>query len=211
MKKLKSPLSVRRCAILERYGFDVTEYSVWRSKYQNLLNRCTKPDNPDCYLTFSDYVRLAFKAGLISVNDIGQKRNSFQLARLSDTGDYVKGNCRFITTLQNQREKLYNGGTAVSVEKVAAVRRGQTKKTNTSIASMAKKLTGRTAETHDYLRTAGLKRGKPFVLISPDGKTHSGMSMNAFCKKHGLAQSSMAALCAGRFASCKGWTGYYIS
>lgn len=215
MKKNLKPklrdVRTKRERLLERYGLDPAEYPRWRQKWNNLHTGCTKLGDRECALTFGQYVKLARNAGLTSADQIGRSRGQYQLARHGDRGDYVIGNCRFITMEQNQRERLYNGGTAVAVEKAARIRRGQTKTNNASIASMSKKLAGRTSDTHDYLRVAGLKRGKPFVLKSPDGKVYTGMSLNAFCKEHGLAQCSMQAVVSGRWAQCRGWTGHYIT
>lgn len=55
-------------------------------------------------LTLSDFYFLMFMAR-ITPDQIGQGRNDYQLARFNDEGGYTRGNCRYITALENQRER----------------------------------------------------------------------------------------------------------
>ena len=41
----------------------------------------------------------------INVEQVGKRRGEYQLARFGDTGPYALGNCRFITSEENLREK----------------------------------------------------------------------------------------------------------
>ena len=56
------------------------------------------------YLTESDVHLLLYMAG-INISQVGNKAGEYCLGRLGDTGDYVPGNCRFITKEQNAREQ----------------------------------------------------------------------------------------------------------
>lgn len=58
-----------------------------------------------CLLTFDEYCGLMREAGIKS-SEIGPR--GFNLARIGDLGPYAIGNCRFISYLENQREKRYD-------------------------------------------------------------------------------------------------------
>ena len=62
----------------------------------------------ECHITESDLDLLLAEAG-ITMADIGQKSHEYALARYNDTGDYVLGNCRFITVAQNNAERKAKG------------------------------------------------------------------------------------------------------
>jgi hypothetical protein len=55
-------------------------------------------------------MKLAKRAGIKHPDQIGKAVSEFQMGRLGDVGDYVWGNCRFITTAQNLSERALNGG-----------------------------------------------------------------------------------------------------
>ena len=57
-----------------------------------------------CLLSVSDVNQLLEEAG-ITFDQIGKGRNDYCLGRINDSGDYVMGNCRFITVAQNNKEK----------------------------------------------------------------------------------------------------------
>jgi hypothetical protein len=202
-------LGEHRRKALTYYGFDPQDLTVWRHKWFRLVQR-SRAEDKECTLTFIDYISLAKAAGLTSPDQIGRSQGQYQMGRLGDTGGYILGNCRFITMQQNQDERKQNGGTAIAVEKAAKIRRGQTKENNKSIRSMAKKLNGRTADEYDYLRVAGLRRGKRFRVVSPTGIVYKGDSLNAFCKEHNLSQASMSLVCRGKKNQYFGWTGKYL-
>ncbi len=67
---------------------------IYNGKYQ---------DNP-CLLSFHEYCELVKEAGLKS-SDLGYSGNKYDLARYNDEGPYEVGNCRFITHLENIRER----------------------------------------------------------------------------------------------------------
>lgn len=58
-----------------------------------------------CLLTFDEWCRLVKEAGLKS-SDLGFSGRGYVLARYHDEGDYVYGNCRFITQQENADEKI---------------------------------------------------------------------------------------------------------
>lgn len=213
MKRYKEPSSVLYVAdyrkeFLKMVGLDTNDYLKWRNKWKTLRQSAIKNGRAS-FLEFNQYINLAVKAGLTSPSQIGRSRGQFQMARRGDAGDYYLGNCRFITMEQNQHERFLNGGCAIAVEKAAKIRRGQTKENNRSIRRMARKLENRTAETHPYLKEAGIKRGRSYIIKSPTGKIYLGKGLNSFCKEHNLSQPSMQQLCSGKFKQLKGWTGRY--
>lgn len=202
-------LGAYRRSVLDRLGFDPDDLHDWRLKWNNFCKFKIVKDIEN-EITFPLYMAKAKTAGLTSPSDIGQHRGQYQMGRKTDRGPYTKASCRFITVEQNQKERKLNGGTAIAIEKAARVRRGQTKETDEHIESMAKKLSGRTTDSHAYLVEAGKKRGRAFVVYSPRGKKYFGQSLNAFCKEHDLGQASMSLLCRGLRDEYKGWTGSYV-
>lgn len=76
----------------------------WKNKY-----KCKKYNAKDLGITFTlslqEYLELASKANLISPEQIGRTNSSYQLARYKDLGGYTKDNCRFITQLDNIKER----------------------------------------------------------------------------------------------------------
>lgn len=204
----KSELRVRRKRILKELGFKMCDYRDWRAKWRGFVQfALQRSDN--VHIHFPLYMVKVKEAGIKKPYEIGKRRGQYQLGRIGDCGGYTKSSCRFITMEQNQAERKLNGGTAVAVEKAARVRRGQTKESDEHIASMAEKLSGRTAQTHSYLAAAGRKRGRAFEVFSPEGKRYTGQSLNAFCKAKGLNQANMSLLCRGLRLEFKGWKGSY--
>jgi hypothetical protein len=57
-----------------------------------------------CLLSVSD-VKYLLKEASITLDQIGRKPHEYQLSRLNDEGDYVLGNCRFVTQKENRSEK----------------------------------------------------------------------------------------------------------
>lgn len=56
-------------------------------------------------LSFEEYCKLAKEAGLVS-SQLGFTGEGYVLARIGDKGPYKYGNCRFITQLENARERV---------------------------------------------------------------------------------------------------------
>ena len=75
-----------------------------RSRY---YNKCANArlEGINCQLTLHEYCLLLAYAGLHS-SDLGFRPGAkkFVLARFNDVGDYVFGNCRFITQAENMKE-----------------------------------------------------------------------------------------------------------
>ena len=65
-----------------------------------------KRSQAECHLTLDDLQYLLLEAN-ITIDDVGRCRGEYHLARYNDRGPYAIGNCRFITHLENQREKTY--------------------------------------------------------------------------------------------------------
>lgn len=55
-------------------------------------------------LTYDEFCILVEEAKLVS-SDLGFTGNNYVLARYNDTGDYIVGNCRFITHKENMAEQ----------------------------------------------------------------------------------------------------------
>ena len=83
---------------------EIEGMNEYKSKYtQKKAN--SKSQNIPFFLNFFEYIKLVKQAGIKSPNQIGLKRDQFQLARYNDIGPYSLGNCRFITQLENQKER----------------------------------------------------------------------------------------------------------
>ena len=59
-------------------------------------------------LTLEILDELLEEAG-ITMDNIGQRADSYHLARYGDAGDYSRGNCRFITARENIAERKHKG------------------------------------------------------------------------------------------------------
>lgn len=160
-------------------GLNIGELDGWAYKWQSLkdnakLRKCV------CLLSFEQYVDLAIEAN-ITLDQIGRLRDCYHMSRIKDIGDYVIGNCRFIPHLDNIKEKKENGGHD----------------------SMITKLTGRTKDTHEYLKNMGDKQiGKTKENSSSRAaqsakmkgrtkETHEGYSRISEARK-GLTKSNSA-------------------
>lgn len=75
---------------------------LYRKYYNKKINALK--ENIGFYLTFDEYRQLMIEGGFKS-SDLGFTGNNIVLARYGDNGDYTIDNCRFITQLENVREK----------------------------------------------------------------------------------------------------------
>lgn len=181
----------RRELILRKYGFKVGDRKTWWQKYKTFRNN-KLAQGYAVEINATTYLRLASKAGIKRPNQIGLRMDQFQMGRIGDKGDYIKGNCRFITAQQNADERFTNGGAA----------RGYKKSSKT--------LTGRTKENYAPKRSAAKKLSKPFKLVSPKGKVHIGINLLEFCQRKRLSLAIMSRLCRGGCLVTKeGWIGTY--
>lgn len=98
----------------------------WNQRLIN-LRASAKYRGLECNLTLEQYMQLASEAGITHPSQIGKTNESFQMARYGDVGNYEVGNCRFITKLENIREKTNRG-------------LGRTKYSHRGIAAQAEKL-----------------------------------------------------------------------
>ena len=71
----------------------------WRNKKCN-----AKKEGLECKLSYNEYCMLVKEAGLVS-SQLGFSGDNFVLGRYNDQGDYIVGNCRFITQKENSDEK----------------------------------------------------------------------------------------------------------
>lgn len=184
-------------------------YRKWRNLKNNVVHR-----NVECLLSFKQYVRLARKAGIDHPDQIGNYRGDYQMARYGDTGNYVLGNCRFITKEENLKELVENGGHArgrLTVgPKISRKLTGLTKENSSWRARAAMSLSGRSASTHDHVAISADAKAKNFVATSPSGKQVRSRNVSAFCREHGLQQANFSRVLAGDRLQHKGWTGKYV-
>jgi len=94
------------------YPIDTDEARILFSYYRNKMT--TTPME----LTFTELYSLVEQAGILP-SQIGQGSTQYQLSRYNDTGPYALGNCRFITTVENIRER----DSSASVANAAKARR----------------------------------------------------------------------------------------
>jgi hypothetical protein len=204
--------------VLSDLGFSLRYVDQWRYKYQNLRVSAYKRGSI-LYLSFRQYMKLARKAGIQKPSQIGKTPDKYQMSRKGDIGDYVWGNCRFLTMKENLEEKRENGG----LERAANKIRGRNKFTDAGYAKVSKAKLGRTKENDLGRLVTSIKltcRKRPdsdfrnvvksFVVRSPSGKEYRGKYIGRFCSKHGLQQSGMSRTLNGIQSSHKGWTGKYI-
>ena len=71
-------------------------------------------------LKFAELYSLVEQAGILP-SQIGQGSNQYQLSRYNDIGPYALGNCRFITTIENIRERD-SSASAENAKKARGVR-----------------------------------------------------------------------------------------
>lgn len=109
---------------LEDLGFDVEDLPEWRKKFKNLRDNA-KLRGAKCLLSFRQYMSLAKRAGLESPDEVGKFSGQYCVGRKGDRGDYVWGNCRFITKEQNLMEREENGGNAEIGRKNSAIARAK--------------------------------------------------------------------------------------
>lgn len=84
--------------------FDINDDGKLYNKYRYKCTNARKA-KVRCLLSYKDYCDLVRKAGIVS-SQIGYKsKDKYVLGRYNDIGDYTKESCRFITQLQNVRER----------------------------------------------------------------------------------------------------------
>ena len=184
-------LADERMKILSSLGLDTSELKNWVVKWTALKTNAKIRDS-ECKLSFEEYLQLASEAGITNPNQIGKKREQFQMGRLGDVGVYELGNCRFITQRQNILERTENGGTKLRAA-MSAARKGLNKYIDETSAKIAN------------------SKSRFFRVISPEGIVYEGKNLKEFCKEDGLCQGWMSAVCRGAKKQYKGWTGEYLN
>jgi hypothetical protein len=195
-----------RDEIVISVGLKTAQSKDWYIKWRGVV-RNAKHRELECTLTFLQYMKLVVRAGLKKPSEIGIDNHQYNLARKGDTGGYTWGNCRFVTARQNRRERAENG----VFDDYAATLRGQTKDTHPTYAAISRARKGITKETHPSVALAANAIAKNFRVKSPTGRIYKGRNLSEFCKEHGLAMSSMAAVCREPGRSIHGWTGRYVN
>lgn len=189
-------IMIQRSQFIVSLGYDIKEVRLWSSKWRNLISGANKSGRK-CLLSFNEYVTLASEAN-IGANQIGKKPHLYQMGRMGDIGDYVVGNCRFITMKQNLDERAINGGNARLGAALSKRIKGATKHTNAGVASMAIKMRDNNPKS------------KLFVLRSPDGNEYSDSNVTRFCETNGLSVGRIYEILRGTREQFKGWTGEYL-
>ena len=195
----------RMQAIALKLGFKAKDAKAWYDKWRGVVRnaRCREIE---CTITFTRYLKMAAEADLTKPSQIGMGVKQYNLARNGDTGGYVKGNCRFITSKQNRRERVING----CFDRMAFEMRGETKNTSERFAKLSATIAGRNRHNHEGIARKALKQSKRFRLKAPDGTIYKGRNLNQFCKDHGLNMGAMSGVCVGRLNHHKHWTGKYL-
>lgn len=194
-----------KTAVVSSAGFAENSTEDWFKKYRSQRDHAVQR-GVNRELTFQDYLTLANEAGLKSPDQIGKSSEQYHLSRLGDQGDYIVGNCRFITASQNHVEAFANGRLDTRIEQQI----GQTKETSERVRKMAESQTGKTKANNPGTAAQAEKLAKEFVLTAPDGTIHRGKNVVEFCKQHDLQHANLYKVFSGRKQHHKGWTGRYL-
>ena len=93
---------------LKKIGLDPFEVQMWSKNWSNLKSGAKRVGRV-CTLTFEEYTDLAQMAGMTKAEQVDKRNDDdYQMGRIGDRGDYVWGNCRFITKRQNLTERWEN-------------------------------------------------------------------------------------------------------
>ncbi|BDD79683.1 hypothetical protein [Burkholderia phage FLC9] len=110
--------------VLTDRGFKPEDLQPWYRKFHYHRNNANQ-NGKVTELTFEDYMQKVAEAGLTNPDQIGHRRDQFQLGRIGDTGPYTNESCRFITKLQNMQECRANGRYDPEKEVAAAATRSK--------------------------------------------------------------------------------------
>lgn len=204
-------------------GLNPSDVGLWSSKWTS-LKASAKKKFISCGLTFQQYVDLALDADISDPRRIGRTIGSYQMGRFGDVGDYVVGNCRFITISQNLAERRMNGGEEILskmrlgktkvecdfIRKMSETMSNQTKENSDRVRRMAETKTGKTKQDSPHIAAQADKLSKNFRIVSPSGEIFTGRNLTEFCQVHGIHKGNMSSVCAGKSKQCKGWTGEYV-
>jgi hypothetical protein len=194
-----------KIAIVVAAGFPIESTADWFQKYRIHLQGA-RERNHGTDLTFAQYLAKVIIAGISEPAQIGRMRDQFVLGRIGDVGRYTDGNCRFITAVQNHRERFENGRHLQYVDSL----KGANKENSEHYRKISEILSGRTKETHSGYAAVSQARSKNFVLTDPNGVEHRGSNLKEFCEANGLNVFGIYNVFADRRPHYKGWTGYYV-
>jgi hypothetical protein len=214
---------------ISRIGLDPKYTKDWIAKWKTLRDNCSAVSNNGreakrCYLTVFDYINLAKDASIHYPSKIGRKLGQYQMGRLGDAGDYILGNCRFITKEQNLLERIENR----VFDEYAKVARTRNKHNHDGVrrSSDMRRMMGNTSfgvREAAAIRLGQTKYDTPgllsmsetkikfFRVVSPFGDEYIDKNLTEFCKCHSIGSGNMSEVCAGKAKHHKGWTGNYIT
>lgn len=86
-------------ALIPSWQLELDDDGKLRQKYYNKRVNAKK-EGVKCLITFYEYCMLLKQCNLKS-SDLGYTGNGYVLSRNNDTGDYVIGNCTFVTQKEN--------------------------------------------------------------------------------------------------------------
>jgi hypothetical protein len=104
---------------VEKLIYDLDDDGKLRMRYNN-KKIDAKKNQIGIDMSFDEFCQLMVDAGVKS-SQLGRGRNDYQLARYGDDGDYVVGNCRFITQLENARERKVSDKSRENSKRSAAI------------------------------------------------------------------------------------------
>lgn len=167
--------------ILEDRGFKKEDLQPWYRKYHahqhNASIRGLQSE-----LTFEQFMQKVKDAELVTPNQIGVKKDQYQLSRVGDVGSYTDDRCRFVTVQKNRKESQTNG----------------------------RHIEGRESR-NAAIAITGYSNSRPFILTAPDGTIYHGVNLKHFCETHGLHYGSVFAVCSGKTRSHHSWTGTFTA
>lgn len=85
-----------------KYTDPVSRY--WDKLRDNCAKKYDRNGHKVARLISKDEIQMLLDEAGITMDDVGRRRDQYQLARYDDLGDYAYGNCRFITQDQNRKE-----------------------------------------------------------------------------------------------------------
>lgn len=162
------------------------EYKLIRKKYKSHTG-CARAKNVK-YLTFEQYYD-KIKEAKITVHQIGNNIDSYQLSRYTDQGDYTPESCRFVTMRENIEDRHRNGGTKRGSEKCSKILKERGIRPLVSCFEV----------TGEY------PASKSYRLKSPTGEIYEGTNVAKFCRERGFTHK-IHDMIAGKIKSYRGWT-----
>lgn len=110
-------------------------------------------------LTFEQYL-LKLKETNINPDNIGNKRDQYNLARYNDIGPYTAKNCRFITRLQNENEQIKMSLYCLCIEKYGIIKTKEMMSNNGKKGGLNNKNKPKTEQHKQNIKNALIKKNK---------------------------------------------------